>query len=373
MSPWLRMEVEALGFPIAAEGFMGVETQGTMQDCMQLNLWLRAAHRVLYHLKSFEAAGPTQLYDNLVEIEWENYIEADGYFSVISYANNEEILDTRFASLKCKDAIADRFSKKANRRPDSGPEKNKAVVFLHWKDTQASIYIDTSGETIAKHGYRKIPLKAPMQETLAAALLYASGWNGKTNLLNPMCGSGTIAIEAALMATNKAPGLLRSNFGFMHIKEFDAVKWEELRDKARKQAIKKTEGKIIASDNNAEAVAAALNNAKTAGVDHLIEFETCDFRKATIPENGGIVLLNPEYGERLGEEEQLETVYKEIGDFFKQQCKGYKGYVFTGNLNLAKKIGLKAKRRIEFYNGTIDCRLLEYELYEGSKKVKENV
>ena len=371
MSPWLRMEVEALGFPIIAEGFMGVETEGTMHDCMKLNLWLRIGHRVLYHLKTFEATGPSQLYDKIIEIEWENYIDAFGYFSIISYANNEEILDTRFASLKCKDAIADHFLKTKNRRPDSGSDKNKAVVFLHWKDTQASVYIDTSGETIAKHGYRKIPLKAPMQETLAAAIIYASAWDGKTNLVNPMCGSGTIAIEAALLATNKAPGLLRSNFGFMYIQGFDAETWEKLRSEARKQAYKKSEGKIIASDISKEAVAAAVNNAKTAGVDHLIEFDVCDFKETEVSAEGGIVIINPEYGERLGEEEKLEETYKQIGDFFKQQCKGYKGYVFTGNMNLAKKIGLKTKRRIEFYNGTIDCRLLEYELYEGSRRIKD--
>src|SRR6185437_214567 len=212
-----------------------------------------------------------------------------------------EILDTRFASLKCKDAIADRFQKVKNRRPDSGPDKNKAVVFLHWKDKQASVYIDTSGETIAKHGYRKIPLKAPMQETLASAIIYASGWDGKTNLVNPMCGSGTIAIEAALLATNKALGLLRSNFGFMHIKGFNSEIWETLRSEARKQSLKKIDGKIVATDLSKEAIAAAVNNAKTAGVDHLIEFDICDFRETEIPQSGGVVILNPEYGERLGE------------------------------------------------------------------------
>jgi putative N6-adenine-specific DNA methylase len=235
----------------------------------------------------------------------------------------------------------------------------------------ATIYLDTSGDTIAKHGYRKIPFKAPLQESLAAAIILASKWDRKQNFLNPMCGSGTLAIEAAMLAVNKAPGLLRSNFGFIHIKGFNNDQWEEMRRDARLKTLRKTGGKIIATDISQPAIDAALKNAMTAGVNHLIEFKKCDFRETDVPGNGGVVIINPEYGERLGEESELEFVYKEIGDFFKKKCKGYTGYVFTGNLNLAKKIGLKSKRRIEFYNGNIDCRLLEYELYEGTRKVKK--
>jgi len=336
---------------------------------MKLNLYLRSAHRVLFHLKSFKAAGPDEMYAEVKKIEWENYIEKDGYFSVNSFAANEKILDTRFASFRCKDAIVDRMMDIFSVRPDSGPERNKTVINLHWRDEDASIYIDTSGESIAKHGYRKIPLQAPMLESLAAAIIIATGWDIKTNFINPMCGSGTLAIEAAMIATNKAPGLLRTNFGFMHIIGYDSEAWETLRKEARLNTAKTIQGKIIATDISEEAIEASINNAKTAGVDHLIEFIKCDFKETPVPEGGGIVVLNPEYGERLGDEEELEGTYKEIGDFFKKSCKGYTGYVFTGNMNLGKKIGLKAKRRIEFYNATIDCRLLMFELYEGSKRV----
>ena len=257
-----------------------------------------------------------------------------------------------------------------SKRPDTGPDKNFAMIYLHWKLEDVSIYIDTSGENIAKHGYRKMPFKAPLQETLAAALIMASKWDKKSHFVNPMCGSGTLAIEAALLATNRAPGLYRSNYAFMHVKGYNEEVYQNYRSEIKAKAIKSIEGKIIASDISSVAIEAARQNATTAGVDHLIEFHICDFTETPIPEEGGVIMINPEYGERLGDEDELQIVYEGLGDFFKQKCKGYLGYIFTGNLNLAKKIGLKTKRKIEFYNSTIDCRLLEYELYSGSRRVK---
>jgi 23S rRNA G2445 N2-methylase RlmL len=371
IAPFLKMEVEELAFPVNKEDRMSIETEGTLTDCMKLNLYLRSGHRVLYLLKQFRAGGPDDLYQQLSKIDWENFIDKDGYFSIISSVENNFILDTRFASLKCKDAIADRMTRKVGRRPDSGPERDKTVIYLYWKENDVSVYIDSSGDTIARHGYRKIPFKAPLQETLACSIIIASKWNKNENFINPMCGSGTLAIEAAMIAIDKAPGLLRSNFGFMHIEGFNSEIWESLRSEARLKTKKQLKGKIIATDISDLAIEAAIRNATTAGVDHLIDFQVCDFRETVIPAGGGVVMLNPEYGERLGEESELEIVYKEMGDFFKHKCKGYTGYIFTGNFNLAKKIGLKAKRRIEFFNGKIDCRLLEYELYEGTKKIKK--
>jgi len=186
-----------------------------------------------------------------------------------------------------------------------------------------------------------------------------------------MCGSGTLAIEAALKGLESAPGLLRNNFGFMHLKGFDKSRWDDLRAQAKKGAKKTMRYRIIASDINRESVNAARKNAATAGVDHLIEFAVCDFSETSVPDGGGIVMLNPEYGERMGQMRELESVYGGIGDFFKQKCRGYTGYIFTGNLDLAKRVGLKAKRRIPFYNGSIECRLLEFELYEGSRKKRK--
>jgi 23S rRNA G2445 N2-methylase RlmL len=370
ITPYLRQELKDLGYDIAQEYTAGIEITGTAIDCIRLNLHLRTGHRVLYFLKKFTVSDPETLYKEVNKIEWENYLYEDVYFSVISFADNETIRNTTFASLKCKDAIVDRMSDLFGKRPDSGPDKNKAVVYLYWKEKEASVYIDTSGENIARHGYRKMPFKAPLQETLASALIMASTWEPQKNFINPMCGSGTLAIEAALMAAGRMPGLYRSNYAFMHVKGYKEAYYLDAKQEIKNKVLKKIPSRIIASDINPVAIEAAKNNAATAGVDHMIDFSVCDFKETPVPEGGGVVMLNPEYGERLGNEEELTTVYKEVGDFFKKKCKGYTGYIFTGNMQLAKNIGLKTKRKIEFYNSTIDCRLLEYELYDGSRRVK---
>ncbi|GAA4334621.1 THUMP domain-containing protein [Mucilaginibacter gynuensis] len=368
LSPYLQQEVEELGFTPTRVFQTGVELLGTVTDCIPLNLNLRCASQVLYSLKTFTANDPQELYDNLVEIEWELLIDFAGYFSVTSNVNNEHIRTPLFANVKVKDAIVDRIKKVKGIRPNSGADNNKTVVHLYWQDDKAEVFIDTSGETLAKHSYRKIPGKAPMLEALAASTIMATGWDRKSTFINPMCGSGTLAIEAALLATDKHPGLFRMNYAFMHIMGYDEqvffVERRKLKDKAKKE----TGFKIIATDLSADAVEIARRNANTAGVEHLIDFNVCDFADTEVPEQPGVVMFNPEYGERLGVHTKLEATYKRVGDFMKQDCKGYKGYIFTGNPDLAKKIGLKASRKIEFYNGKLDCRLLEYELYDGSKR-----
>jgi len=368
LSPYLQQEVEELGFKPVRVFQTGVELLGTVTDTIPLNLNLRCASQVLYSLKSFTATDPQELYDNLVKIDWETLIDFSGYFSVTSNVNNEHILTPLFANVKVKDAIVDRIKSVKGIRPNSGPDVNKTVVHLYWQDNRAEIFLDTAGETLAKHSYRKLPGKAPMLEALAASTIMATHWDRKSPFINPMCGSGTLAIEAALLATDKSPGLFRMNYGFMHIMGYEEqvffVERRKLKDKARKE----TGFKIIATDISDDAIDIAQKNARTAGVEHLIDFAVCDFADTDVPEEAGIVMFNPEYGERLGTHTKLEITYKRMGDFMKTNCKGYKGYIFTGNPDLAKKIGLKASRRIEFYNGKLDCRLLEYELYEGSKR-----
>lgn len=368
LSPYLKDEVEALGFDVKRVFQTGLELEGTVNDCIPLNINLRCVSQILYSLGSFKAENPTELYDHLVTIEWEKLIDFAGYFSVTSNVNNEHILTPLFANVKVKDAIVDRIKGVKGIRPNSGPELNKAVVHLYWQDDQAEIFLDTSGETLAKHSYRKIPGKAPMLEALAASTIMATGWDKKSPFVNPMCGSGTLAIEAALLATDKPPGFFRMNYAFMHILGYDEQIFFNERRIIKDKAIKHLDFKIIATDISDDAVDIARKNAKTAGVDHLIDFAVCDFAETEVPEQAGVVFFNPEYGERLGVHTKLEMTYKRIGDFMKQRCKGYKGYIFTGNPDLAKKIGLKAARKIEFYNGKLDCRLLEYELYDGSKR-----
>lgn len=368
LSPYLQKEVEELGFTPKRVFQTGVELQGTVNDTIALNLNLRCASQVLYLLKSFTAADPEQLYNELVKIEWEKLIDFTGYFSVTSNVNNEHIRTPLFANVKVKDAIADRIKAQKGIRPNSGPELNKTVVHLYWQDAQADIFLDTSGETLARHSYRKIPGKAPMLEALAASTIMATGWDRESSFINPMCGSGTIAIEAALLATDKRPGLFRMNYGFMHIMGYDETVFFTERRKLKDKSRKETGFKIVASDISADAVDIAKKNAKTAGVEHLIDFFVCDFADTPVPAQPGVIMFNPEYGERLGTHTKLEATYKRMGDFMKQECKGYRGYIFTGNPDLAKKIGLKASRRIEFYNGKLDCRLLEYDLYGGTKR-----
>jgi 23S rRNA G2445 N2-methylase RlmL len=368
VTPFLTKELLLLGFPVLSETIAGIATEGTLDDTLRLNLLLRTGHRVLFLLRDFTAHDADALYHAVSAIAWEEYIAEDGYVSVTSSVDNPGIRDSRYANMKCKDAIVDRIKEKCGRRPDSGPDQSRAVVNLYWKNGQCSLYVDTSGEPLSRRGYRKIPMNAPMQETLAAAVIMATGWSGKGHFINPMCGSGTLAIEAALAGLNRASGLLRDNYGFMHLKGFNKAEWDGLRAQAKKEARKTLDCRIVATDIRNEAVEAARKNAATAGVEHMIEFAAGNYSETAIPDGPGIVILNPEYGERMGKSKELEGVYKGIGDFFKQKCRGYTGYLFTGNLDLAKKVGLHAKRRIPFFNGAIECRLLEYELYEGSRK-----
>lgn len=368
LSAYLQEETEALGYTIVRSFSTGLELEGSVTDTIALNLNLRCASQILYSIKSFTAENPARLYKELLEIPWEELIDISGFFSVTSNVDNETITTPLFANVKVKDAIVDRIKDKKGVRPNSGSDQNKTVIHLYWKDDFAEVFIDTSGETLAKHGYRKIPGKAPMLEALASSVIMATKWDRKSTFINPMCGSGTLAIEAALIATNKKPGLFRMNYGFMHIIGYDEQVFFTERRKLKDQATKEITFKIVASDITEDAIQVSKQNAKTAGVDHLIDFQVCDFAETQVPEEAGVVVFNPEYGERLGVHTKLEATYKRIGDFMKTNCKGYTGYIFTGNPDLAKKIGLKASRKIEFYNGKLDCRLLEYELYEGSKR-----
>jgi putative N6-adenine-specific DNA methylase len=363
----LEQEVRDLGCVVHASHETGIEVAGNLRDAMRLCLWLRTALHVLYLVGDFPCRTADQLYEATVRMPWEDMIPADGYVTVVSNADTPAIDNTMFASQRTKDGIVDRISRRRGRRPDSGPERDRAVVHLFWKKDRAWLYLGTSGAKLSDRGYRKIPLRAPLRESLAAGLLMAAGYDGRQPLVTPMCGSGTLAVEGAWMALCRAPGLLRQNFGFMHLVGYDPAAWQSLRQEARQRGRRALPAAVIASDIAEDAVAAARANAAAAGVEGLIRFEVCDFADTPIPDGRGIVIMNPEYGERLGETKALETTYARIGDFLKQKCVGYRGYVFTGNPDLAKKIGLRFSRRIRFYNARIECRLLEYELYAGAR------
>ena len=366
---YLTQELADLGFPVSSSWATGVEITATPRDAMRLNLRLRTGFNVLQLIGAFTCNDADGLYAATNDLPWETMISPDEYLSVVASVNTPSINDWRFAGLTVKDAIVDRVADTVGSRPDSGPKRENFVVHLYWNADRAHLFFNTSGRKLSDRGYRKLPHKAPMQETLAAAVVMATGYDGSMPLVNPMCGSGTLSIEAALLASGRPPGLLRSNFGFTHHKDFDDEAWQALRREVKKIRSKANPAPIVATDHDPKAVDAARRNAETAGVHHLIEFGVCDFADTALPAKPGIVLINPEYGERLGEMSELEATYGRMGDFFKQRCQGWTGYIFTGNPALAKRIGLKTSRRIEFHNAKIECRLLRYELYGGTRRV----
>ena len=391
LSRWTEVEVRDMGYVPVEVTENTVVVRGAMRDVMRLNLHLRTAHRVLVPLLRTTCRNIRDLYQAVSSIDWENHLEPDGYFSVSSIVHNLTIRDTRIPSLYTKDAIADRMREKCQRRPDSGGENRGAAVFVYWEKDEAIVYLDTSGEPLSKRGYRRIPGSAPMQETLAAACIMATGWNRKTPFLSPMCGSGTPAIEAALMAMNRAPGALKGHFAFQSIRGYTSIIpgesaptvaprqragatpeqiWKELVLEAK--AKEQTEGlpRIIATDISPEAVENAHSNAIAAGVAPYIEFKACDFAETPVPSASGTIFFNPEYGIRLGDPKELAPVYERIGSFLNEKCRGWTGALITGNPDLARLVNLYYRTRVPFYNGPIDCRLF---LYDGCELKGQNV
>ncbi len=369
--PYLEQELRGLGHTPESVFPTGVVLRRSLNECIALNLSLRCASQVHYSLLSFEAGNADELYQVLLEQPWEKLIAPDGYFSITSNVDHPTINNSMFANVRVKDAIVDRMQKVNGRRPNSGAALTGAVFYLYWKGDHAEIFIDSSGDSLAKHGYRLIPGKAPMLEALASATLLATRWDRSSPFVNPMCGSGTIAIEAVMLATGRLPGLFREDYAFMHFTGYDKKVYDAALREIRRQVVDVPDLQVVASDFSRDAIDIARKNASFAGVEDLITFERCEFAATVIPPGRGVIYFNPEYGERLGANRDLEETYARIGDFMKQKCQGYTGYIFTGNLELAKKIGLRAARRIEFYSARLDCRLLEFELYAGSEQSKD--
>ena len=390
LAPFTRLELERMSYPILEEKENYVVTKGGMRDVMRLNLQLRTAQRVLAPLLRTDCFNQRELYDSVYSINWEDLLDADGYFTVHNTVHNATIRDTRLPSLVTKDAIADRMRTYCGgARPDSGSSYDGASVYVYWEDRTVIVYLDTTGEPLSRRGYRKLPGAAPLQETLAAGCILASGWDGNSPFLSPMCGSGTPAIEAALIALNRAPGSFKSHFAFQSVKGYSQIipgekcanprrrfgaspedVWKDMVKEARAAERKTPMPRILATDIDPEAVETAQLNAIAAGVVDRIEFKICDFADTEIPPPPGVCFLNPAYGERLGAGDDLPALYTRVGDFFKQRCTGYTGCVLTGNAELAHKIGLRSRKRIPFFNGPIECRMLVYDLYKGCEAEK---
>lgn len=362
----LSREVQALGLPVQTSHRASLTVRGSIQDAMRLNLHLRTAFAVLLQLHEFRARSAERLYNKLTGLPWESLIHPAELLTIESRVDTPAMDNTMFVNQKAKDAVCDRLMTQIGKRPDTGPDRTGAVLTLYWKKDHVRVYLNTSGRRLSDRGYRLAPHTAPMMETLAAGVLMSLAYDGLATLVNPMCGSGTLAIEAALIARGIAPGSLRDDFGFIHTRGEGRDAWRRLITEHAPRS--HTAHPIIASDHDPTAIEAARRNAERAGVADDIEFHVCDFADTPLPDAPGFIVMNPEYGRRLGEEPALRATYERIGNFLKQRCTDWTGAVFTGSPDLAKRIGLKPRRRVPFLNADIECRLLVYELYHGSRR-----
>jgi putative N6-adenine-specific DNA methylase len=359
----LAVELAALGIETAALDRGGVRFSGTMEACYRANLWLRTASRVLMTLAEFPCDTPLSLYDGVRSIPWVDFLTPDMTIAVDSNLRDSAMTHSGFVALKTKDAIVDTIRDRFGRRPDVDTRDPDLRVNVHLVKNLCTVSLDTSGTPLDRRGYRLERNEAPLRETLAAALVMLSGWDGRSPLADPMCGSGTIPIEAALRAAGLAPGILRPGFGFQRWPAFDSALWQRLVTEAREGALDSLPAQVLGCDRSARALTVARQNSGRAGVEAMITLAQRELSDFAPPAGPGTLLFNPPYGKRLGEEEELKPLYRLIGDVMKKRCTGYTAYLFTGSSDLAKCVGLRASRRIVLFNGPIECRLLRYELY----------
>lgn len=378
MEDLLADELRGLGLTGVEKTRAGVHFEGELKAAYRACLWSRIANRVLLPIKTFPAPAPEKLYAGVKSIRWSEHMKADQTLAVDFSSSRSQITHTQFGALKAKDAIVDQFRSNTGTRPSVDVARPDVRVNIYLLEDQATVSIDLSGDSLHKRGYRDEATPAPLKENLAAAILHLAEWprfcresGGKSGgFVDPMCGSGTLPIEAALIALNRAPGLDRKYFGFLGWAQHDARAWKELVEEAVELEVKdeRKVPRIIGYDSDAGAVRAAIANVERADLRSLIHVEKREL--SSLLETGlpagnsaGIFVANPPYGERLGEVEELKPLYGMIGDVLKRRFQGWTGYVFTGSPELAKCVGLKASRRHVLYNGALECRLLKYELY----------
>ena len=348
-----------------------VEFTGNQELLYAANIWCRTATRILKPVADFRANDEEELYRRVLKIEWDKLFSLEQTF-VIDVVISKSVFDhTLYVAQKTKDAIADYFRNKTGQRPSVDTKNPNIRIGLYISHNNCSIAIDSSGEPLFKRGYRTRTGKAPLHEVLAAGLVYQSGWDQNSPFVDGMCGSGTIVIEAGQIARNIAPGLSRKRFGFMNWPDYDVSLYKSICRRALKEINPPLGYEIIGSDRNSTLIAEAAENAKQAGLDGDITFKQSSLTDMTPPEPPGVLIINPPYGERIPVDD-INRFYKSIGDAFKKNFTGYDAFVFTGNFAAAKNIGLRTSRRIEMYNGPIECRLLKFEMYQGTRKVKKD-
>lgn len=366
--PLLAKELRNLGAGHVEEGVRNVTFEGDTGFMYKANLCLRTALKVYKPLNTFRVFNEKDLYKNIHQMEWPDFFGHDKTFAIDTTMNSEVFNNSMFVALKAKDAIVDKFREVVRQRPNVNSQDPDIRINIHIHENTCTVSLDSSGNSLHQRGYRILTNIAPINEVLAAGLLLTSGWDGHTDFLDPMCGSGTFLIEAAMIACNIPPNINRESYAFMHWKDYDA----ELHEKIVDVSLKKTREfhhKIIGYDKAPSAVRKAQENVENANLSEYITIERKDFFRTEKPVEGKLhIVFNPPYGERLPIE--MEAFYAKIGDTLKQEYPGTDAWLITSNLEALKHVGLRPSRKIKTFNGKLEARLVKYEIYEGSKKAK---
>jgi 23S rRNA (guanine2445-N2)-methyltransferase / 23S rRNA (guanine2069-N7)-methyltransferase len=367
----LANEIQALGGQNVQQKMAGVAFQGDLAMAYTACLWSRTASRILLLLSSFEVKSQQDLYDGVQGIDWSEHLNSDDSLAVsFSSKNNPVINNTHFGALKVKDAIVDQMRAKFGSRPNVDTERPSIRINVYLHNDTAQLSLDLSGESSHKRGYREVSIAAPIKENLAAAILLRAGWPEITaqggSLLDPMCGSGTLLVEGALIAGDIAPGLQRDYFGFLGWKQHDASLWQNVWDDAqqRREIGLSKLPVIVGFDQDRRTVAAALQHVENAGLSGKIHIEKRDITDASAAESWpkGLIVCNPPYGERLGDEEQTAVLYRQFGEVLKQRFTGWQAAIIIGNPELGFRLGIRSQKPITLFNGALECKLLRFNI-----------
>lgn len=361
----LADELKALGAADVSIKNRLVEFYGDLGFLYKANYSLTTALRILKPIHSFSVRNETQLYERFKKFDWENYIDLNQSFVIDATVHSDYFTHSQYAALKMKDALADRFQQKFGKRP-SVDKDNPSIRFnLHISHDKVTLSLDSSGESLHKRGYKTGQGRAPINEVLAAGLLKIAGWEGKGNLLDPMCGSGTILTEAAMMAANIPPQLHRSHFSFQNWKDYDQDLFEKIKE-TRLNRITEFNGKIVGYDTDISVLEIAQGNIENAGLDDFIDVYKKDFFKTEKDLFPVLIVFNPPYNERL--ESDNELLYKSIGDTLKNNYPNTFAWFITSDLSAKKYVGLRPSKKVKVFNGKLECDFLRYDIYEGSHK-----
>ncbi len=356
-------ELATLGAKNIVPEFCGVSFSGDRTLLYRVNLWARLPFRVLMRVGTVHCRDGAELHRHVMALDWEPYLTPRQTFAVTATGKNRALNHTHFTALQVKNAIVDQQRDRYQQRSNIDPDMPDVRINIHIHENQATLSLDSSGSSLHRRGYRPAVGKAPLKESLAAALIYFSEWQPTQAFCDPLCGSGTLPLEAALMGLNVAPGLFRDRFGFETWLDFDAELWASLKAAAIAEQRSALTVPIVGCDRDQATIIQARSNAKACGVAPHLRLLEMDLVDVEAPAESGILLCNPPYGERLGHGEDLRAFYKLLGDVLKQRFKGWTAFVLSGNKALAQSIGLKSSRRFPVLNGSLPCQLLKYELY----------